>query len=1021
MVKRTTAGDGSGTPRPSEARTFTTWGPGVRPSSTEGLEHEVHHGSSGPGSSLQLASRGPTPPVSWKVTTTRPPLGRIRGGSTWVSGKTVAEIATRALVTPVAGTRGTVKVHTRSRRGQSNAPRHPSNCVPGWSDRTRVTSLPTSLRRVHVLVQSKLPPGAESRPSRAWLGLVPMVISMGLNSVNRARTDRAVDGVSTALSPVPTEGPRPSATGDLAVAEPPGPCHSSGRAAARDESPRLAPWAPWPPTTEERWRTMSGVSGGWVRAVVAVLCVVLASMTVTVPARALERQESAPDPGAGEAGGPSGTVSCDLTVSTWAALAVTNVPVAAGAPLFTVCLAAGSTITPPDELKWVRRNAVIAGLGTGSSRARISGRITVTADDVTVRDLRVTHSSAPVRLWADRVSLLGSEVSAPDGTCVEVGYLDGYLDGLPLDTPGADYDGYHKVHDVVISGNIIGGCADDSDFLDGWTCSNSGFPGIYSQWVDGLIVTENVVTSTALRGIQLFPFNRNVTVENNLLRRNSIAMNIGTSEASYTQAANVLVAGNLFDHQWSAELVVDHPTMQSTCIPNARPFTDFLGSNSPPGVTIDDQATGYNPQTSVDTSVTVTGNCGTDVAQNAGNRFTWSGNQDLTAAFVSDTDHHQVNGSDCASYGPTRLRPTGNQAPVILGVDAVEHPDDGVGPGARTVDTRRVFVYVWARDEQSSSTLQVRFANEAGAYSAWRPLSANLPWTLSGGSGQSRTLAVQVRDSSGVVSDAVGRSIRLVPRHDLSGDGFNDLLVRRTSDQVMRLYRGTSGGSLTNPTSMTGSWANFDTVIVTPDFDGDGITDVIVRIKPGRADSGQLRLYPGNNAGGFGTTRQIGSGWSSYPTIVAPGDFDRDGANDLLAVDSTGRLWLYPGNGTGTFLPRRQIGTSTGFKAYTFYAPGDFDGDGDVDVILRRNADGVLLLGPGDGRGGFAGAFPQIGTDWTGHTVVGTGDMNQDSFADLVTRKPNGELWVYKGTGAGRFNGSYRIGTSLWTAFDPLA
>jgi hypothetical protein len=43
--------------------------------------------------------------------------------------------------------------------------------------------------------------------------------------------------------------------------------------------------------------------------------------------------------------------------------------------------------------------------------------------------------------------------------------------------------------------------------------------------------------------------------------------------------------------------------------------------------------------------------------------------------------------------------------------------------------------------------------------------------------------------------------------------------------------------------------------------------------------------------------------------MVGPGDFNGDGNVDILSRDAGGALWLYPGNGSGGWLPRTLVGS----------------------------------------------------------------------------------------------------------------
>jgi hypothetical protein len=105
------------------------------------------------------------------------------------------------------------------------------------------------------------------------------------------------------------------------------------------------------------------------------------------------------------------------------------------------------------------------------------------------------------------------------------------------------------------------------------------------------------------------------------------------------------------------------------------------------------------------------------------------------------------------------------------------------------------------------------------------------------------------------------------------------------------------------------------------------------------------------------------------------------------------------------------------FGRYSVVAPGDFDGDGRPDLIGRK-PNGELYLYSGTGaapwfaahgvliRGGFSGY----------NTIVTPGDFTGDGHPDLIARTPSGDLYLYSGTGTGGLSASApKIGYSFDT------
>ena len=182
------------------------------------------------------------------------------------------------------------------------------------------------------------------------------------------------------------------------------------------------------------------------------------------------------------------------------------------------------------------------------------------------------------------------------------------------------------------------------------------------------------------------------------------------------------------------------------------------------------------------------------------------------------------------------------------------------------------------------------------------------------------------------------------------------------------------------------------------DWSGDGKPDVLA-VHP----DGRLLMYRTDGAGAFaaGGGVAIGSGWAGFTAVLAPGDFSGDGKPDLLARTSAGALLTYRGDGDGGFATGRGEQIGSGWQSFTaLFAAGDFSGDGMPDLLARR-PDGGLLLYRGDGAGGFAGPGELVGSGWQPFTAVfGGGDFSGDQKADVLARDAGGALLLYRGNGA---------------------
>jgi hypothetical protein len=250
-----------------------------------------------------------------------------------------------------------------------------------------------------------------------------------------------------------------------------------------------------------------------------------------------------------------------------------------------------------------------------------------------------------------------------------------------------------------------------------------------------------------------------------------------------------------------------------------------------------------------------------------------------------------------------------------------------------------------------------------------------------------------------------------LPR-DLDSNALPDLLTVDPSGVLYR-YDGNGTGGFTGRVIMGRGWQARDLITMVGDWDGTGMAQDVVA----RDGLGNLWLYTGaGRSAAFTGWRIIGRGWSGMSGLFSPGDWNGDGNSDLLARRrSDNTLWLYPGNGSGGFLTPRQIGAGWGSMS-SFEATGDFDLNGTADFITRRT-DGALLLYRGDGHGGFAAGGQVIGTGWhIFSSITGVGDWDGDGAPDLLARRTDGTMWLYPGTGDGGFLVARKVGTG-WGSF----
>jgi hypothetical protein len=165
--------------------------------------------------------------------------------------------------------------------------------------------------------------------------------------------------------------------------------------------------------------------------------------------------------------------------------------------------------------------------------------------------------------------------------------------------------------------------------------------------------------------------------------------------------------------------------------------------------------------------------------------------------------------------------------------------------------------------------------------------------------------------------------------------------------------------------------------VVALDLDGDGDLD-LAAANSGASQRERVSVHRGEGDGTFeGTGERYGL--TGAPTFLQAGDFDGDGDPDLVSAQTNSAVSLLANRGDGTFAAA--VETQLGFTPFAF-AVADLDGDGHLDLATGNQGAGTMAVLFNDGTGTFARAFRYA----TGGLprFVAAADFDGDGNMDVV-------------------------------------
>ncbi|WP_291588604.1 DUF4347 domain-containing protein [Comamonas sp. UBA7528] len=237
---------------------------------------------------------------------------------------------------------------------------------------------------------------------------------------------------------------------------------------------------------------------------------------------------------------------------------------------------------------------------------------------------------------------------------------------------------------------------------------------------------------------------------------------------------------------------------------------------------------------------------------------------------------------------------------------------------------------------------------------------------------------------------------------DFDGDGDVDILVgvNGSSGQYFR----NDGGTLSSQSSANFPAPTVGSRMVVADFDGDGDSDILYQT----GTNGSAWAYARSNGDGTFTNLSFGSSPFAGLTLPDHGgnnyyvaDFDGDGDLDILAAVNNG-TGTYLRNDGATF-SSQSTSTFPQPAANGRMLVGDFDGDGDADILYQTGTNGsAFQYARSNGDGTFT-ILPQSASPFAGLTLVdhtGTsyrvGDFDGDGDQDIIsaTNGSSGNLYL---------------------------
>ncbi|KPA13717.1 hypothetical protein MHK_006076, partial [Candidatus Magnetomorum sp. HK-1] len=226
---------------------------------------------------------------------------------------------------------------------------------------------------------------------------------------------------------------------------------------------------------------------------------------------------------------------------------------------------------------------------------------------------------------------------------------------------------------------------------------------------------------------------------------------------------------------------------------------------------------------------------------------------------------------------------------------------------------------------------------------------------------------------------------------DYDNDGDLDILITGDSNsgRIAKVYRNTEG-SFNEDTGINLTAIKYSSVAF-GDYDNDGDLDILLA---GYTDSSKIAKVYQNTGGSY--SEDTGIILTGVDGSVRFGDYDNDGDLDILLVGYTGSSKIakvYQNTG-GSFSENTGLSLTGVYRGSVAF--GDYDNDGDLDILLNGDSGSSYIAKVYQNTGGMFSEDTGINLSGIYNSSVAFGDYDNDGDLDILLTGDNGSSYIAK-------------------------